>query len=119
LQAEERVLYLSAKSIVETKPGAYWGIEEHSLIEQLILEDQTVNNQDVWEAKFKVACDLLELHLNQEEEDFFPEVKKTTSSEERKEKGAEYEELFEDLYEQANEERPSKRTPSPREIRAH
>lgn len=121
LQAEEKVVYLSSKSAQETKAGAYSGIEEHSLIEQLILEDQSVNNQDVWEAKFKVACDLLELHFDEEEENFFPLVKKAISAEERKQKAAEYQELFEDLFEQSNYEKPSsRRTPDhSRDIRAH
>lgn len=120
LQAEEKVVYLSAKSNMETRPGAYSGIEEHSLIEQLILEDQTVNNQDVWEAKFKVVCDLLELHFDQEEDQFFPQIRKVTSRQERKEKAAEYQELFEDLFDQSTFDQPiSRRTPSAREIRAH
>jgi hemerythrin superfamily protein len=117
-KSEEKIVYTPAKGREEVKHWAYEGFEEHHLVDQLVSEDQSLNNKDVWQAKFKVICELLEHHLDEEESHFFPRLKKIYTKEERNEKGEAYEELYEELFEESAP--ASKRMPSrQREIRAH
>jgi len=97
-KSEEKVVYIPAKQIEEIKHFAFEGAEEHNLVDQLIQEDiHGAINRDEWEAKFKVICDMLDHHLTEEEKQFFPKLKKAYSTEERKAKGHEYEELFQHI----------------------
>lgn len=96
-KSEEATLYAPTFRIEETKKDAFIGFEEHQLIELLIEEMKSETNPDKWEAKFTVVCEMLETHLENEEEEYLPLIEEVCSREERIRMGREYRETFQRL----------------------
>lgn len=87
---EEQTLYVHMKHEEELRPDAFEGDTEHALADQLIEEVKQAADEDVWEAKAKVLAELVEHHIEEEEEEMFPEVRKTIDLAEREKIGEEY-----------------------------
>ena len=98
-KSEEAVMYVPTCSQEETKMNAFEGFEEHGLVELLMEEMKSEDHPDRWSAKFTVICELLEHHIEEEEEEYLPKLKEMYSSEERKSMGDEYREMFSRLLE--------------------
>jgi hemerythrin-like domain-containing protein len=76
---EEQVIYayMKASADAELKPMAYEGLQEHTIVDQLIQEmNVEKTTSEVWSARAKVLGVLIEDHLNDEEDIVFPLLKK-------------------------------------------
>jgi hemerythrin superfamily protein len=74
---EESVFYDRLKEIAETRPDALEAINEHHVVDTLIEElDDMKKEGDEWKAKFGVLCELVEHHMEEEEDEFFEGAKK-------------------------------------------
>ena len=90
MEPEELSLYAYAKERDEQRLEAYEQEVEHNLIEQLLGEVSSTDDEEAWMAKVKVLGDLLAEHIDQEERYFLPELKRYTTVETRKELGERY-----------------------------
>jgi hypothetical protein len=52
------------------------GFEEHNLFDDLSYKIKFANNIEHWPAQVKVFCQVLDMHLSEEENDYFPQIKK-------------------------------------------
>lgn len=114
-KAEEKVLYTFLKEQADMEEEGFEGDVEHGLAEQMLEEAKSTNDEDLWSARVKVLAELVEHHLDEEENEIFPEFKKNSELEERKILAADY------LEEKANvrsSEKPSRKQHS-RETTAH
>ena len=74
---EESVLYNTLKEKQETRPDALEAINEHHVVDTLLEElDDMKKDGDEWKAKFGVLCELVEHHMEEEEDEFFDHAKK-------------------------------------------
>lgn len=77
-RAEEIAVYSkSLKSLsYEMNEMALDGYEEHHLLEDLVYRIKNAEKDDQqWLSRIKDFCQILELHLDSEETDYFPELK--------------------------------------------
>lgn len=100
---EEQSLYIFMKEEEELRQEGMEGDVEHALADQLIMEIKSEVDPTMWMAKVKVLAELVEHHIEEEEETMLPDFKRESSSEERRELGEKYLELkstipFDDLY---------------------
>lgn len=89
-KAEERSLYVHMKSEEDMTEEGLEGDVEHGLADQLVHEIRATEDEDLWSAKVKVLAELVEHHIEEEEEEQFPEFKKQADAEVRSELGQQY-----------------------------
>jgi hemerythrin superfamily protein len=87
---EEQTWYISMKKEHDMSIEGTEGDVEHGLADQLCNELKRTNDQVLFMAKVKVLAELVEHHLEEEEEELLPEFKKDSTLEERQELGAHY-----------------------------
>ncbi len=86
-KSEEIALYSlfesnDSKQFKELKHFSLEGYKEHELVDQLLHEmNANLSIDDEWVAKFTVLRELLEHHIEEEEEDFFPHVQSVLGKE--------------------------------------
>ena len=93
-KSEQESLYTFLKD--ENKELRLEGLEgevEHRLAENLIEELKMTEDADLWSAKCKVLAELVEHHLEEEEEEILPDFKKECAVEDRVAIGKQYLEL--------------------------
>ena len=90
---EEQSLYVSMKENEETKTEGIEGDIEHELADRLCEELKTETDDDVFEAKVKVLAELVEHHIEEEEEEMLPTFREESETSEREEIGRRYLEL--------------------------
>ena len=79
---EESVFYNTLKEIEETRPDALEAINEHHVVDGLLEElDDMQKEGDEWKAKFGVLRELVEHHMDEEEDEFFEHAKKVVDKE--------------------------------------
>lgn len=88
--AEEEALYKNIELDEELRVEGYEGEVEHMLAEQLIASVQGEQEEYMWTAKAKVLAELVEHHIEEEEEEMLPDVRKSLPVEMRQEIGAMY-----------------------------
>lgn len=88
-EAEEKTLYAVMKK-EDFRMESFEGETEHAIAERLIQEVKAAKDKDQWCAKAKVLAELVEHHIEEEEEELFPDFRKDSSLEERKEIGESY-----------------------------
>lgn len=81
---EEEVLYSNMKGQKELREEAFEGDVEHRLADEMLNEAMSTTDKDVWGAKVKVLAELVEHHIEEEEEELLPDFKKYSSPGERK-----------------------------------
>jgi len=97
-QPEEEVLYVHMKDDSEDlRVEGYEGDTEHSLATQMIDEVKQSENDDQWMARVKVLAELVEHHIEEEEEDMFPDIRKAFDLEARVQMGNDYQQLREEF----------------------
>lgn len=64
---------------------AYEDSEEHATVDLLYAKLHKTRNTYLWAARLHLLCELLEHHLDEEEEEFFPLLRRSLSSEESNE----------------------------------
>jgi hemerythrin superfamily protein len=100
---EEQTWYVSMKNEHDMSVEGTEGDVEHGLADQLCDELKSTTDHDMFMAKVKVLAELVEHHLEEEEEKLLPAYRKESELEERKELGMKYLEL------QRKYKNPSKR----------
>ena len=91
---EEEVLYPALRDHPKSKELALEGYEEHHVVDTILGElEQTPVTDDQWAAKFKVAKENLEHHIEDEEGEMFDKARQIFSDEELEEMGARMEEI--------------------------
>lgn len=95
-EPEEQSLYKHMKEEEELRAEGFEGQTEHAIAAQLIDDINQTSDEDEWMAKVKVLAEMVEHHIEEEEEEMFPDLKKELDSEERIAIGEEYIRLRDD-----------------------
>ncbi|WP_291516538.1 hemerythrin domain-containing protein [Bdellovibrio sp. ArHS] len=90
---EEQSLYRYMKSDEELREGGFEGDVEHQLADQMVEEILRTEDEDVWSARVKVLAELVEHHIEEEEDELLPDFKKHSETSDREKLG----QLFLDL----------------------
>jgi hypothetical protein len=91
---EEEIFYPALKEHPRAKELALEGYEEHHVVDHILSElEQTPVTDETWAAKFKVAKENLEHHIEEEEGDMFKAARQAFSKEELEELGQRMAEL--------------------------
>ena len=80
---EELTLYTSMKSDGEMREDGFEGDVEHGLADQMIEEAKRTEDKDLLGARIKVLAELVEHHIQEEEESMLPEYRANTEEAER------------------------------------
>jgi hemerythrin superfamily protein len=107
-EIEEKLFYPEAKS-EETEDMLREAVEEHLSVKRVLadlLETEVADDQ--FDARMKVLKEQIEHHVEEEEEELFPKVRKAMSEEDLDDLGARMEELAEEVLAQGS---PSKDIP--------
>lgn len=76
-EAEEQILYPRMKEIYDLRDFSFEADEEHALAKYLFNEIETIEaGSEVWDAKCTVLKELIEHHVEEEEDEIFPKLKK-------------------------------------------
>ena len=103
---EEKTWYVSMKEDDEMIVEGLEGDVEHGLADQLCEELKREEDEDMFMAKVKVLAELVEHHIEEEEDEMLPDYKKNSTKEERMELGARYLEFQEEMEAQGGEDAP-------------
>lgn len=90
---EEETLYVEMKKEEELREEGLEGDVEHQLADQLVEEIKRTTDKDLKSARIKVLAELVEHHIEEEEEELLPEYKKNSQKEERLELGSRFLEM--------------------------
>lgn len=104
---EEETMYVKMKSVKDTREAGYEGDVEHQLADQLIEEIKRTTEEDLFMARVKVLAELVEHHIEEEEEELIPQFRKNTTEGERVNMGIAFMKLKEKLIEQGGDDSPS------------
>lgn len=75
---EEQTWYMSMKNEDDMTIEGLEGDIEHGLADQLCSELRRTKENDMFEAKVKVLAEMVEHHIEEEEEDMLPSFKRRT-----------------------------------------
>lgn len=87
---EEQVLYTFMKKKEELREEGFEGDVEHTLADQLVEECKRTEDEDLLGARLKVLAELVEHHIEEEEEELLPDFKENSKSQERIKMGDEF-----------------------------
>lgn len=89
--AEEERLYPLVARLLDMKEEAETFLEEHQASRDLMDRLETLNpNGDAWRALAADLCQIVETHLEEEEELLFPQIRRSLSDEFRERLGREH-----------------------------
>jgi len=103
---EEKTWYVDMKKDDEMVVEGLEGDVEHGLADQLCEELKRTDDEDMFMAKVKVLAELVEHHIEEEEEEMLPEYKKNSTLEERIELGMLYLQFQSEINAMGNEDAP-------------
>ena len=105
---EEQTLYVAMKKNEDLRAEGLEGEVEHGLADQLVEEiRRTKNDDDLWSAKVKVLAELVEHHIEEEEEEIIPDFRKNSEVKERTKLGHSFMKLKTELLEKGGEVSPN------------
>ena len=82
-EGERQTVDQYGKSKKALKVLAYEDEEEHSAIQEIFAKlHRHSKNPDLWNARLHLLCELIEHHLDEEEEEFFPQLRQEIGAEE-------------------------------------
>lgn len=87
---EEQTLYVHMKKDEELREEGLEGDVEHQLADQMLEEIMRTEDPDLWSARVKVLAELVEHHIEEEEEELLPDFKKNSEPAERMQLGQEF-----------------------------
>jgi hemerythrin-like domain-containing protein len=91
---EEEVLYPALKAHPKSKEIALEGFEEHHVVDEILEElEMTPVSDETWGAKFTVAKENLEHHIEEEEGDMFKKARQIFSDDELEQMGTKMAEI--------------------------
>lgn len=93
---EERTWYVNMKNDDDMIVEGLEGDVEHGLADQLCNELKRTKDNDMFEAKVKVLAEMVEHHIEEEEEDMLPKFKRNSTKEERSILAEKYEKFREE-----------------------
>jgi hemerythrin superfamily protein len=103
---EEESLYVFMKKETDLREEALEGDVEHQLADQLCEEVKRTKDPEEMGARIKVLAELVEHHIEEEEEDLLPDFKENSEIEERVALGKKYVELKTAMLENGGEDAP-------------
>lgn len=106
-QPEEETVYVVMKKNEECREEGFEGDVEHQLADQLIEEIKRTKDEDLWMARVKVLAELVEHHIEEEEDELLPKFKENFEKEERVALTKKFFELKQKLGDQQGEDSPS------------
>jgi hemerythrin superfamily protein len=81
---EETLLYPELRKAEETRELTLEAVEEHKVVKELLAElDRLKKGTEQWKAKFTVLKENVEHHVEEEEDELFPDAKKVLDAERR------------------------------------
>lgn len=84
-KAEEEAVYSRLKDADKTRHIGFENYEEHVLVYRLLEEMANLSpSREIWTAKLKVATELIENHVKEEESEMFKKMKKVFDDDELK-----------------------------------
>lgn len=104
---EEESVYVYMKDHEDSREEGFEGDVEHGLADQLVEEIKRTKDEDLWMARVKVLAELVEHHIEEEEDELLPKFKENSSPEDRLELSGQFIELKKVLAEQNGEDSPS------------
>ncbi|WP_413557504.1 hemerythrin domain-containing protein [Bdellovibrio sp. HCB209] len=107
---EEDSLYVFMKKDDDLRGEALEGDIEHQLADQLCEEIKRTKDPETMGAKIKVLAELVEHHIEEEEEDLLPDFRDNSDLEERVSLGKRFVELKTQMLEKGGEDSPSEKT---------
>jgi len=100
-RAEEKVVYekLVGQEDAEVQQDGYEGYTEHMLADTLLakLKEGADPLGPEWQAEAKVMQEILEHHIEEEEDTIFSDVREGFEMDQRREMGAQFEELKDEI----------------------
>ncbi len=82
-EAEERFLYPRIEDIQQLRHIAFESYEEHALVRRLLGELDAIDiKSDEWKGKITVLKELVEHHVEEEEDEMFPKLRKLVDKQE-------------------------------------
>ena len=88
---EEKFLYDLLKKEKKTRHDALEAVEEHHVIEMLLQElNHYPKDHELWKIKLEVLQEYTLHHLEEEEEDVFPQIDKVLTKKERNDLGKKF-----------------------------
>lgn len=107
---EEQTLYKAMKENDELRSQGFEGEVEHTLADQLLEEIKRTKDEDEWCAKVKVVAELVEHHIEEEEESLLPDYKSESDTDEREQLGAQFLELKAEIESEGSDDAPPEAT---------
>jgi hemerythrin superfamily protein len=107
---EEQTVYVKMKDSEETRESGFEGDVEHTLADQLVEEIKRTTDEDLFMARVKVLAELVEHHIEEEEEELLPKFRKETSKEDRVTLGKAFMKLKNELAAQDGDDAPPEAT---------
>jgi iron-sulfur cluster repair protein YtfE (RIC family) len=90
---EETIFYPALENEEETRDITLEAFEEHRVVKQLLSElEKMAKDDEQWTAKFTVLKENVEHHVEEEEDEMFPKVRKVLSNADLETLGARLEE---------------------------
>lgn len=82
MKGEEVAFYPALEKHAESRMVAFEGEEEHKVAKNVLEDLKASDDEDRWEANFKVFKEMLTHHIEEEEKELFKEAKKVIDKEE-------------------------------------
>jgi len=87
-QMEEEVLYPALREVAKSRDIALEGFEEHHVVDEIFSElEETAPSDETWGAKFQVAKENLEHHIEEEETEMWAAARREFSEDELEQMG--------------------------------
>lgn len=109
---EEQSWYIDMKSTDEQRVEGLEGDVEHGLADQLCEELKRTPDRDMFEAKVKVLAELVEHHIEEEEEEMLPKFKKDSTVDERVRLGEKYLKVQKAFLAEGGDDAPHEKSPT-------
>jgi hypothetical protein len=106
---EQETLYHAMQEDEELRSEGFEGEVEHQLADQMMEEARRTEDDDLWCARVKVLAELVEHHIEEEEDNLLPDYKKRAEVSERMELANEFLRLKKELHDQGDTDSPSER----------
>lgn len=109
-RAEEEALYTYLKKVKDLRQEGFEGQVEHGLADQMVEEAKRSSDKELTAAQIKVLAELVEHHIEEEEETILPDFRKESNLEDREDIGKKYLELKQVIEEEGSDDAPKERT---------
>jgi hemerythrin-like domain-containing protein len=97
-KGEEKTIFVYGRAHRAMQVLAYEDTEEHNTASSLLRKlERTHGNPQLWAARLHLLCEILEHHLDEEEEEYFPLLRENLDSAESEKMSKRYRALTEEL----------------------